>query len=128
MKFKRAIFCYLILQFDRRLHAWLLVLRESKKSPGVRGLKGNRRARVATWAANMFISKSDFDTIVRVLVGDEYFDKHKKDITSLEKEVGRSVMDLWDTDPIFGKYPNLRTLARNVEFEKMWAKMKQKVK
>ncbi len=118
----------MVLQFDHDLHYWLLLLSKSKKSPGVRGLKGNRRARIATWAANIFISKSDFDTIVRVLVGDDYFDKHKKDIAKLEKEAGRSVMDLWDTDPIFSKYPKLRSLARNVEFEKMWAKMKQNVK
>ncbi len=128
MKFKRATFCYLVLRRDRRLHSWLMLLCETIKSHGLRGLKGNRRARVAAWAANMFTSKSDFDTIVRVLVGDEYFDKNKKDIAKLEKQAGKSVFDLWDTDPIFEKYPNLRTLARNVKFEKMWAKMKQNVK
>ena len=128
MKFKRAVFCYRILRFDRRLHPWLILLNESMKISGVRGLKGNKREQIANWAANIFMSKSDFDTIIKVLVGDEYVDKNKKDIAKLEKQVGRSVFDLWDTDPIFNKYPNLRGLAKNKEFEKMWAKMKQKVK
>lgn len=128
MKFKRAVFCYRILRFDRRLHPWLILLNESIKISGVRGLKGNKREQIANWAANIFMSKSDFDTIIKVLVGDEYVDKNKKDIAKLEKQVGRSVFDLWDTDPIFNKYPNLRGLAKNKEFEKMWAKMKQKVK
>jgi hypothetical protein len=101
---------------------------ESKKIIGIRGLKGNRREQVSFWASDLFISKSELDTIIRILVGDEYIDKNKKDITKLEKEVGKSVFDLWDTDSIFNKYPNLRGLAKNKEFEKMWAKMKQKVK
>jgi len=128
VKFKRAIFCYQILGFNRRLHSWLILLCESKKITGIRGLKGNKRGQLSDWASDLFASKSELDTIIRVLVGDEYIDKNKKDITKLEKEVGSSIFDLWDTDPIFSKYPNLRGLAKNKEFEKMWAKMKQKVK
>lgn len=128
VKFKRAIFCYRILRFDRRLRSWLLLLCESKKISGIRTLKGNKRDSVAKWAVNILMSKSDIDTIIRTLIGDEYFDKNIKDIAKLEKQVGRSVFDLWDTDPIFSKFPNLRGLARNKEFEKMWAKKKQKVK
>jgi hypothetical protein len=104
------------------------LLYESKKINGIRGLKGNKRGQLSDWASDLFASKSELDTIIRVLVGDEYIDKNKKDITKLEKEVGSSIFDLWDTDPIFSKYPNLRGLAKNKEFEKMWAKMKQKVK
>jgi len=128
MKFRRAVFCYRILNFDECLHSWLILLRESIKISGLRSLKGNKREQVSDWASKFFISKSDFDTIIRVLVGDEYFDKSKKDIAKLEKQVGCSIFDLWDTNPIFNKYPNLRGLAKNKEFEKMWAKMKQKVK
>ena len=128
MKFKRAVFCYLILRFDSRLHSWLMLLCESKKTTSARWLKGNQIEQVAKWATNIFISKSDFDRIIKVLIGDKYIDKNKKDIIKLEKQVGKSIFDLWDTDPIFNKYPNLRGLARNKEFEKMWAKMKQKIK
>jgi hypothetical protein len=128
MKFKRAIFCYLVLRFDRRLHAWLLLLRESRKIKGLIMLDGNGLSRVADWAANIFLPKADFDTVIRVLAGDEYFDRNKKDIAMLEKEVGKSVMDLWNTDPVFEKFPHLRTFARDMEFEKMWEKMKQKIK
>ncbi|MGI5845816.1 MAG: hypothetical protein ACOX7D_01345 [Alphaproteobacteria bacterium] len=128
MKFKRAVFCYLILRFDSRLHSWLMLLCESKKTTSARWLKGNQIEQVAKWVTNIFISKSDFDRIIKVLIGDKYIDKNKKDIIKLEKQVGKSIFDLWDTDPIFNKYPNLRGLARNKEFEKMWAKMKQKIK
>jgi hypothetical protein len=128
VKFKRAVFCYLILRFDSRLHSWLMLLCESKKTTSARWLKGNQIEQVAKWVTNIFISKSDFDRIIKVLIGDKYIDKNKKDIIKLEKQVGKSIFDLWDTDPIFNKYPNLRGLARNKEFEKMWAKMKQKIK
>lgn len=105
-----------------------MLLCESKKTTSARWLKGNQIEQVAKWATNIFISKSDFDRIIKVLIGDKYIDKNKKDIIKLEKQVGKSIFDLWDTDPIFNKYPNLRGLARNKEFEKMWAKMKQKIK
>jgi hypothetical protein len=103
-------------------------LQESVKISGLRSIKGNKREQISDWASNLFLSKSELDTIIRILVGDEYIDKNKKDIVKLEKEIGRSIFDLWDTDPIFNKYPNLRGLAKNKEFEKLWAKMKQKVK
>lgn len=128
MKFKRAIFCYRILRFDRGLHPWIILLQESIKISGLRSVKGNKREQISDWSSNLFLSKSELDTIIRILVGDEYIDKNKKDIVKLEKEIGRSIFDLWDTDPIFNKYPNLRGLAKNKEFEKLWAKMKQKVK
>ena len=110
------------------MHAWLLILRESKKITGLRNHTDNKREWIADWAVNTFLRQTDFDNIIRVLAGDDYFEKNKRDIAKLEKQTGRSVMDLWDTDPIFEKYPRLRTLARNKEFEKMWKAKKQKVK
>ena len=68
----------------------------------------------------------EFNVILHILGGDEYYEKNKRDVAKLEKQIGRPVTELWDTDPIFAKYPHLRTLARNREFEMMWAEMKQK--
>jgi hypothetical protein len=124
VKFKHAVFCYLILDFDAALHSWLLLLRTSRSSHGLRALRNNQRDHIAAWALDMLQTPMDLDAIIKALVGDEYFNKNKRDIVRLEKQVGRSVMELWDTDPIFEKYPNLRGLARNLEFEKLWAEIK----
>ena len=128
MKYKRAIFCYLVLRFDCAMHSWLLLLRESLRSAGLRNLSDNKREWIADWAVNTFLGKMDFDNIIRVLTGDDYFERNKRDIAKLEKETGKSVLALWDTDPIFEKYPRLKTLGRNKEFEKIWKQKKQKVK
>jgi hypothetical protein len=128
VKFKRAILCYLILSFDRRLHPWLLLLRESRKSKGLQNKDDNKREQIAEWASNILLNADNFDAIIKVLAGDEYFEKNKRDIAVLERAVGKSVMELWDTDPVFEKFPHLRTLARNMEFEKMWVIMKHKIK
>lgn len=128
MKFKRAVFCYLLSRFDARLHSWLMLVRESRKVAGLLSAPGNGREQLADWAVDMLLGKADMDLIIKILVGDEYFDKNKRDIARLERETKKSVMTLWDTDPIFEKYPHLKTLARNKEFEKKWAKMNQKTK
>jgi len=128
MKYKRAIFCWLILRFDSGLHRWLLLLGESRKSASLLNIDANRREWIADWAVNTFLGQTDFDNIIRVLAGDDYFERNKRDIAKLEKETGKSIFDLWDTDPVFEKYPRLKTLARNLEFEKMWKQKKQKVK
>jgi len=60
------------------------------------------------------------------LGGDEFYEKNKRDVAKIHRATGKSVIELWDTDPIFSKYPHLRGLARNKEFEAMWSKMKQR--
>jgi len=70
----------------------------------------------------------DFETILHILSGDNFFEKNKNDVVALERAVGKKITTLWDTNPIFAKYPHLRGLARNVEFEKMWAKLKSNSK
>ncbi len=83
---------------------------------------------VAKWLTDMFDYYMDFDAIVDALAGDEFAKQVKRDIAKLQHIAGKPVTDLWDTDPIFAKYPHLRGLARNKEFEIMWQKMKQRVK
>lgn len=127
-KFRRAVFCFLILRFDRRLHEWILLLRTARKSAGKIALTADARVRAADWALELFGKNVDFDTVVRELAGDAFFDRNMKDIAKLQRETGKSVLALWDTDPIFAKYPRLRTLARNEAFEKWWKSNKQKQK
>jgi hypothetical protein len=68
--------------------------------------------------------QDELDKIIRELIGDEFFEQNRNAVAQIEKITGRSVMELWDTDPIFNRFPTLRGLARNAEFEKMWEKMK----
>jgi len=111
------------------MHPWLLLLRGSRKSKALRPKNDNKIENVADWAARMLIKPSDLDTIIRMLIGDDYVEKNKRDIAKLEREVKKSIFDLWDTDPIFSKYSHLRTLARNKAFEDWWkGQDKQKVK
>ena len=126
MKFKRAVFCYYVVWFDPDMHAWLMLVCESRKYKGLRPKTDNKIENIANWAVDILLGSNDLDTIIRMLVGDEYVEKNKRDIAKLEREVKKSIFDLWDTDPIFSKYSHLKTLARNREFEKMWAKKKQK--
>ncbi|MBN1324825.1 MAG: hypothetical protein JW974_01235 [Alphaproteobacteria bacterium] len=128
LKFKRAVFCYYILRFDRRLHSWLMTIIGSIKTDGFLAIDDADRKRIAQWVSDLFIKKLDFETILHILSGDKFFEQNKTDVAKLEKEAGKRVTELWDTDPIFAKYPNLRTLARNKEFEeKIWPAVKAKM-
>lgn len=133
-KLRRAVFCYLVLwayahMTARALVPWILNMRTGRRRAGLITIGADSRVRLAEWAlAEFFERPMDFNLILHILAGDKYYERNKRDVAQLESETGRRVTEIWDTDPIFAKYPNLRTLARNKEFEKMWAKMKQKVK
>lgn len=129
LKFRRAVFCYYILRFDRRLHTWLILITESIRTEGFLSIDEADRKRIANWISDLFIKKLDFETILHVLSGDKFFEQNKTDVAKLYQETGKQVTELWDTDPIFAKYPNLRGLARNKEFEeKIWPAVKAKMK
>ena len=138
-KFRRAVFCDVFLcayrgprEWRRTRHGiwqWILTLRRSHRHDGLITIGADGREWLADWAiAELFDAQLDFDTILHILCGDEFFDRNRRDVARLERAAGRPVQELWDTDPIFATYPHLRGLARNKEFEKMWAKMKQKIK
>jgi len=96
---------------------------------GLITIGSDAREQIADWImGEMLAHPMDFDVVIKILTGDEYFERNKKDVARLKRETGKLVTELWDTDPIFTRYPHLRTLARNREFEKMWAAMKQKTK
>jgi hypothetical protein len=103
-----------------------MLLSAARTRGGLLNRGADARERIAEWVMKIFEKKVDFDTIIKALTGDEYFDKNKRDIAKIEKTTKKSVLELWDDDPVFTKFPNLRSLARNREFEKMWAKMKNK--
>ena len=86
------------------------------------------RKRWAEWAVKEFFGNPlPFNIVLHILSGDMFYEQNKRDVAALEKKVGKRITELWDTNPIFNEYPNLRGLARNAEFEKMWAKMKSKL-
>ncbi|GHT58110.1 hypothetical protein FACS18945_3650 [Bacteroidia bacterium] len=91
---------------------------------GLTLLPPNMREHIADWA----LEELDFDIILHVLAGDAYFEQNKTDVQKLEQEVGAKVHDLFNTHPIFAKYPRLRTLARDAVFEAWWAMEKQRKK
>jgi len=97
------------------------MISESARLDGLLAAGANGRSHSAAAVLNLNL---DFDTILHILSGDAFYEQNKRDVAKLEKEAGRPVTELWDTDPIFSKYPNLRMLGRNAEFEKMWAKLK----
>ncbi len=119
-KFRRAVFCYYILGFDRGLHPWILSLSLSKRRAGLLGVFSDRQM-VARWLTDMFAKKMDFDLVLHLMSGDAFYEKNKNDVVQLERASGKKITTLWDTDPIFAKYPHLRGFARNREFEeKIW--------
>lgn len=122
-KFRRAIFCYYILHFDRGFHPWIASMKYSLKLNGLISLTSDHQ-QVAKWLTDLFDKKMDFDAILHILSGDAFYEQNKSDVAKLEAEVGKKVTAIWDTNPIFAKYPNLRGLARNKKFEEMWAKTK----
>jgi len=143
-KFRRAVFCVILLRiaaagravshaaFTRvriTLWQWILTLRISRRRDGFVTIGDDMREWIAEWALNdLFKKPMDFDTVLHILGGDKHYERNKRDIAKLERETGKNIIEIWDTDPIFAKYPHLRPFARNKEFEKMWANMKQKVK
>lgn len=110
------------------MHTWLLLITSALRVDGLLTIDAANRERIATWVTDMFSKKVDFETILHILAGDAFFEQNKSDVAKLEAEAGRRVTTLWDTDPIFARYPHLRTLGRNKEFEKMWAKMRADAK
>ena len=124
LKFRRAVFCYYILGFDRALHSWLLLMSESLLADGWLSIGDANRERLAAWIVDMFTVHVDFEVMMHTLAGDAFFEQNKRDVAKLERDMGKKVTELWDTHPVFAKYPRLRGLARNKEFEAMWAKMK----
>lgn len=125
LKFQRAVFCYYVTCFDTGLHAWIVSISPSLSIDGLLGNSDTNRQKIAKWLTDMFAKQVDFDTVLRTLTGDEFVERNRHDVTALEREAGKRITELWDTDPIFRKYPSLRGLARNKEFEEMWAKMKR---
>lgn len=133
LKFKRAIFCYYILRFERSMHPWMIMISDARRTDGFLGINDSDRKMVAKWISDLFSKELDFETVLHVLTGDKFFEQNKRDVAALEHEMGCPVTRLWDTDPIFLKYPHLKSLARNKEFEeKIWpvvqASMKEKQK
>lgn len=138
-KIHRAVFIFCFLRghcataefarIQRGFWQWFLLLRGSRKTAGMITIGSTSRAQVSEWAlAEFFAKPMDFDIVLHILGGDEYYERNKRDVAKLERAAGRPVVELWDTDPLFAKYPHLRGLARNREFEAMWAKMRQNVK
>ncbi len=128
-KFRRAVFCYYILGFDRELHAWLISIGYSLRLDGLTSIDDAARQQVAKWLIDMFSKNMDFATVIQTLAGDAFYERNLDDVQKLQSEVGRAVTELWDTHAIFQKYPHLRGLARNKEFEeKIWPAIKSAAK
>jgi hypothetical protein len=124
IKLRRAIFCYYILRLDRRLHAWILCIRYSRSQDSLLAAGANERNNLPSWFTVLLDKKLDFDAVLKILSGDAFYERNKSDVALLQSEVGRPVTEIWDTHPVFAKYPHLRMLARNKEFEEMWPKLK----
>jgi hypothetical protein len=125
LKLKRAVFCYYILRFDRRLHTWILTICDSLKQDGLLSTDDNELNNIPGWFTPLLDEKLDFDSVLRILSGDSFYERNKMDVAKLQAKTGKPITQMWDTDPIFAKYPHLRMFARNLDFEKAWPKMKQ---
>ena len=58
--------------------------------------------------------------MLKKLLADNYYNNAAKDIQKLEAIIGRSILDIFDDNPVFSQFTHLRTLARNREFEIMY--------
>ena len=131
-RLRKAVFCYLILwtyapTVARALVPWLVNMRSARKRAGLITIGADARDNISDWAFSSFFEKPlDMNIVIHILGGDEFYERNKKDVAKLHNETGKSITELWDTDPIFSKYPHLRGFARNREFEIMWQKMKQR--
>lgn len=125
---KRAVFCYYILRFNRAMHAWLIMITGSIKWDGLLATDDNELDKTASWFTPLLDKKLDFDSVLRLLSGDAFYERNKIDVAKLQAKTGKPITEMWDTDPIFAKYPHLKMFARNREFEEMWAIMKAKAK
>lgn len=125
-KFHHAIICYYVSKFDTGFHHWLILLSGSIKTDGLISKKTDR-AHLAKWITDLFTKQVSFDSILQLLAGDTYLEQNKTDVQKIKEETGKNVIELWDTDPIFLRYPHLKTMARNKEFE-TWYKSAQKQK
>lgn len=124
-RFKRGVFCYYLLGFPSDMHAWLFLLMRQIRIEGLLNIGDVSRVQVAQWLVGLFNRSVDFETMVHTLLGDAFFEQNRRDVIAVERLVGRPIISLWDTDPIFIRYPHLRGLARNLEFERHWAQVKK---
>ncbi|MCL2017670.1 MAG: hypothetical protein FWG80_02775 [Alphaproteobacteria bacterium] len=131
-KFRRAVFCYLILwayapRTARALVPWILNIKESRRAATLQAIGADSRARISDWAFAEFFEKPlDFNIVIHILGGDEYYERNKRDVARLQREIGCPIVEIFDTHPIFAKYPHLRGFARNKKFEAIWEKQKQR--
>ncbi len=128
IKLKRAVFCYYILRFDRRLHTWLMCICDALRQEGLLSTDDNSRHNIPGWFTPLLDEQLDFDSVLRILSGDAFYERNKMDVAKLQATVGKPITQMWDTDPIFAKYPHLRMFAKNAEFEKNWPEMKSQMK
>jgi len=131
-KFKRAVFCYLILwayagTTARGMHPWIINIKPARRRTGAIVKNATMRDNISDWAyAEFFAKNENLDFVISFLGGDAHYEKNKRDIAKLYKETGKNVVKIFDTDPVFAKYPHLRGFARNREFEVMWKKIKSR--
>lgn len=118
-RFKRAVFGYFITGFDRGFVLWILLITDSLRRDGLMSVDSGARNMTAKWADDIFEKKLTMREIINILAGDAFFEKNIIDAAKIKRETGKNVIELWDTDPIFAKYPLLRGLARNKYFEEV---------
>ncbi|MDR2268970.1 MAG: hypothetical protein LBD94_02190 [Rickettsiales bacterium] len=110
-----CLFLFIIFHLEKEyLYLWLL-LRARVRSGTARidDYRDKSKDRIQR-------AKEIDDSVLRELVGDSYYNMARKDIHKVESIVHQSIFDIFDDNPVFSKFPHLRGLARNREFEKMY--------
>ncbi|MDR1027434.1 MAG: hypothetical protein LBL46_03405 [Rickettsiales bacterium] len=118
------LFIFSIFRLDPRpLYAWLLL--EGRRRRGdasdpddkEKNAAKKKRRRLKR-KINKALKKGPLTkSALKKLMGDDYYDSVSADREKLEQEIGRSVIEIFDDDPVFAKYAKLRTLARDRDFE-----------
>jgi hypothetical protein len=135
IKLRQAVWCYVAARLHssrkraaalRGITLWILLISGGSKRRGMLTIGSSGRIQLADWGLiDLMDAKLEFDDVLSILLGDEFCEKNKRDVASLERQVGRSILTLWDTDPIFVQFPHLKGLARNAHFEKVvWPQVK----
>lgn len=131
----RAVWCLYVLgtvcnSYCRSLVHYVLLQRKKRKKNATNDQEGRKQcasdiAKTVLPDTLPSLVKSIDHSVIKYLLGDRFFESNIKDIAKLESEVGQSILDIFDTHPVFLKYPRLKGLARNKEFEEAQAKKKK---
>ena len=108
-----ALFLFHIFRLPKRdLYVWLLL--ESGRRRGTPADATEKEIMKAVKGGRLT------PAVLKKLLADNYYNSVDDDVAEFEKLTGASILDVFDDHPLLTRFPRLRKLARNREFEIMF--------